>query len=353
MRASKFVRTVAAAAAGLLLLSACGGASSAEKATELRLGYFPNLTHAPAVLGVEEGLFAEELNQIGVTLAPTVFNAGPDVVTAIFGDSIDIAYIGPNPTINAYVESEGEAVRVIAGAASGGASLVVREGIEQVSDLVGKKLATPQLGNTQDVALRYWLSEQGLSADVNGGGDVSIMPQSNADGLTSFSSGSIDGAWVPEPWVSEYLKAGARVFLNEADIWPEGKFVTTNIIVRTAFLEANPEAVTAFLRGHLASVAAIEADPAAAQKSVREGISGITGATIDEATFATAWGNVTFTWDPLAATLKRSAEHAISVGLLEQAGVDRIGGVDGFTNLYDLTLLNNLLAEAGEATLAP
>lgn len=353
MRIPLKARWLAATAAAALLLSACSSTSAEEQATSLRLGYFPNLTHAPAVLGVADGLFAKELAPLSVSLEPTVFNAGPDVVTALFGDSIDIAYIGPNPTINAYVESGGEAVKVIAGAASGGAALVVADGINSASDLVGKKLATPQLGNTQDVALRYWLQEQGLETDVNGGGDVSILPQSNADGLTAFTLGNVDGAWVPQPWVSEYVKAGAKVLVDETSLWPNGQFVTTNIIVRTAFLEANPDLVTAFLKGHLAAIAAIEADPTSAQAVVRAAISELTGAEIDETVFATAWDNVVYTSDPLPATLKRSAEHAIAVGLLETAGVDALGGVDGFDNLYDLTLLNALLQEAGEEPLAP
>ena len=353
MRLHRRLRFLIPMVAAAAVLSACSSSAEGEQATSLRLGYFPNLTHAAAVLGVADGLFDSELEPLGATLEPTVFNAGPDAVTALFGDSIDIAYIGPNPTINAYVESGGEAVKVIAGAASGGAALVVRDGIESSADLVGAKLATPQLGNTQDVALRFWLQEQGLSADINGGGDVSILPQSNADGLTAFTLGNIDGAWVPEPWVSEYVKAGAKVLVDETSIWPDGQFITTNIVVRSAFLEANPDLVTAFLKGHLAAINAIEADPAAAQAVVRGAISDLTGADIDEAVFASAWGNVRYTWDPLPATLKRSAEHAISVGLLESAGVDAIGGVDGFDNLYDLTLLNALLEESGEEALAP
>ena len=240
----------------------------AEKVTTLRLGFFPNLTHAPALVGLQEGLFKAALKPVGVTVTPTAFNAGPDAITALFAGSLDITYIGPNPTINAYAQSKGEAVRVIAGAASGGASLVVRPEIMDAAGLAGRTLATPQLGNTQDVALRNWLTEQGLTATTEGGGDVSIKPQANAEGLAAYAAGSIDGAWVPEPWVSEYVKAGAKVLVDEKTLWPGGQFVTTNIIVRTEFLAQHPDIVEAFLTGHVAALDAIETDPAAAKAAV-------------------------------------------------------------------------------------
>ncbi|HEX6014842.1 MAG TPA: ABC transporter substrate-binding protein, partial [Geminicoccaceae bacterium] len=242
-------RTLAALAAAPLVLAAaaCGGEGSASDdpapaaegggavADELRLGYFANLTHAPALIGVQEGLFAEELGD--TTLTTQVFNAGPDVVEAIFAGALDASYIGPSPTINAYGQSEGDAVRIIAGAASGGAQLVVREGIESPDDLKGTTLATPQLGNTQDVALRTWLTEEGLENSIEGGGDVTIAPTPNADTLNLFKAGEIDGAWLPEPWASRLvIEAGASVLVDERDLWPDGEFVTTHLIVRTEFL---------------------------------------------------------------------------------------------------------------------
>lgn len=341
MKNNRLIAPVLALVAALLV-SSCS--SQAAEASTVRVGYMPNLTHAPALLGVEDGLFEEALSEQGVKLETTVFNAGPDIVTALFGDSLDIAYIGPNPTINAYVESGGDAVRVIAGAASGGAALVVREDIVSPDDLKGKVIATPQLGNTQDVAFRYWLTQLGLSADTNGGGDVSIQPQSNADGLSGFSQGTVDGAWVPEPWVSNYVAAGAHVLVDESQLWDGGQFVTTNIIVRTAFLEANPEIVRAFLKAHVNAVSAIELDSATATEKVRAAISELTQSEIDSAVFVAAWQNVTFTYDPLPATLKESADHAVAVGLLDEAGITSAGGLDA---LYSLALLNEVLSDAG------
>lgn len=346
---------VVAAAALMVGLAACsssgdtttaGADASVAPVKTLRLGFFPNLTHAPALVGLQDGLFKEALKDQEITVTPTAFNAGPDAVSALFGGSLDITYIGPNPTINAYAESGGEAVRVISGSTSGGAALVVKPDIKTAADLRGKKLATPQLGNTQDVALRYWLKQEGLTSNTDGGGDVSILPQSNSEGLTAFSTGQIDGAWVPEPWVAEYEKAGAKVLVDEKTLWPEGKFVTTNIIVRTEFLDQHPEVVKAFLEGHLAALEQIDKDPQAAQEDANAALQSLTGSSLDPKVLAAAWEQMDFTADPLESTLVESANHAVDVGLLDQAQLDAAGGLPG--RLYNLTLVNELLKQAGE-----
>lgn len=339
------------AAASILLVAGCSAATEenspeVEEITTVRLGYFPNLTHAPALIATQKGLFKSELKALDLTVTPTAFNAGPDVVTALFADSLDCSYIGPNPAINAYVQSKGSAIRIVAGSTSGGAALVVRDGINSAADLAGATIATPQLGNTQDVAARNWLADQGFSTDLEGGGDVSIKPQSNSDGLSSFSSGEIDGAWVPEPWVASYVKAGAKVLQNEADLWDGGRFVTTVILCRTDFVEQHPDAVTALLKGHLAALDLIADDPAGSQEAVNLAIAGLTGSAIDEAVLAAAWENVDFTADPLSATLVTSADHAVAVGLLDKESLDAAGDLPG--TLYSLELLNALLAERGE-----
>jgi NitT/TauT family transport system substrate-binding protein len=347
----------AAFAVAAVALAACGGGTSssgssgaaggqAEAVTTLRVGFFPNMTHAPALVGLQEGLFKKALKPLNVTVTPTAFNAGPDAITALFAGSLDITYIGPNPTINAYAQSKGAAVKVIAGAASGGAALVVRPDIADAAGLKGKTLATPQLGNTQDVALRYWLQQQGFSANTEGGGDVSIKPQANAEGLAAYGAGTIDGAWVPEPWVSEYVKAGAKVLVNEKDLWPNGKFVTTNVIVRSEFLDQHPDVVKAFLEGHVAALDAIAKNPAAAKAAVTASIQSLTGSSLDPAVLDSAWANVDFTADPLPATLVDSAKHAVAVGLLDQAEIDAAGGLPG--TLYDVTAINAVLKAAGQ-----
>ena len=326
--------------------SSASPSTSAAAVKTVRLGFFPNLTHAPALIGMQEGYFKDALKPLGVSVTPTAFNAGPDAVTALFADQLDISYIGPNPTISAYTQSEGEAITVISGAASGGAALVVAKDINSPTDLKGKALATPQLGNTQDVALRYWLKEQGLTATTEGGGDVSIKPQANADGLTAFSTGQIQGAWVPEPWVSEYVAKGAKVLVNEKDLWPDGKFVTTNIVVRTEFLQENPEVVEAVLSGHVQALQEIADDPKAAKADVQASLQSLTGSTLDPQIIDSAWKQVDFTADPLPTTLVASAQHAVDVGLLDQGEIDAAGGLPG--TLYDLTAINAVLGAAGE-----
>ncbi len=325
------------------LAAACGGDETAGEATTLRLGCFPNVTHAPALVGIQEGFFAEALGS-DVELELSYFNAGPEAVESLFGEALDATFIGPNPAINAYAQSDGEAIRIIAGSTSGGAFLVVRPGIESVEDLAGTTLATPQLGNTQDVALRAWLIEQGLSADTAGGGDVSIVPQSNADTLRAFQAGDIDGAWVPEPWATRLIQeGGGTILIDERDLWPDGLYVTTHLIVRTEFLEQNPTLVEHLLEGYLEALRFVNENPAEAQTVTNDAIEAITGARLPDQVIAGAWENLTFTWDPIASSLQESADDAVEVDLLDP--VDLSG-------IYALEILNRLLAEAGEAAVA-
>ena len=334
------LRPLALLALMAALVAACGGDETAGEATTLRLGYFPNVTHAPAIVGDLEGFFTDALGE-DVTLEVSYFNAGPEAVESLFGEALDATFIGPNPAINAYAQSHGEAIRIIAGSTSGGAFLVVRPGIESVEDLAGTTIATPQLGNTQDVALRAWLIEQGLSADTAGGGDVSIVPQSNADTLRAFQAGDIDGAWVPEPWATRLIQeGGGAILIDERDLWPDGLYVTTHLIVRTEFLEQNPTLIQHLLEGYLEAMRFVNENPAEAQTVTNDAIEAITGARLPDQVIAGAWENLTFTWDPIASSLQESADDAVEVDLLDP--VDLSG-------IYALDILNRLLAEAGEA----
>jgi NitT/TauT family transport system substrate-binding protein len=314
--------------------------AESEPAT-LRLGYFPNVTHAPAIIGVETGLFAEALGS-NVTLEVETFNSGTEVTEAMFSGSLDASFIGPNPAINGYAKSGGEALRIVAGTTSGGASLVVRDGIESVEDLAGTKLATPSLGNTQDVALRAWLQDQGYETDTAGGGDVHITPQDNADTLTAFETGAIDGAWVPEPWATRLVnEGGGHVLLNEQEIWPDGKFVTTHLIVTTEFLDEHPAVVRNLISGLAAAIDEANGDAAAAQTIVNDGIENVTTSRLADETISGAWENLEFTLDPIASSLQTSADHAVAAGLLDPVDLKSPG-------IYDLTLLNEVLGELGE-----
>jgi NitT/TauT family transport system substrate-binding protein len=331
------------AAAGLLALLASAGCRGEQRAGVVRLGYFPNLTHAPAIAGLREGFFGSELEP-GVTLESRVFNAGPEAVEALFTGALDIAYLGPNPAINAFVQSQGQAIRIIAGATSGGVSLVVKPEITAPDRLRGTRLATPQLGNTQDVALRTWLARQGLTATRDGGGDVAIVPQPNAQTLETFRAGQIDGAWVPEPWASRLvLEGGGTVLVDERLLWPGGQFVTTLVVVRTAFLREQPGLVARLLRGHVHAVDFLNGEAARGRTVVNEGLAALTGRALGDSVLTRAWGNLAFTVDPLAASLQASARAA------QQAGLLREGSLAG---IYDLAPLNSVLAAAGRPRLA-
>jgi NitT/TauT family transport system substrate-binding protein len=333
------VTTAATGAATAATASASGAAIPVPGEATLRLGYFPNITHGTALVGVDGGLFAAALGP-NVKLETQTFNAGPAEVEALLSGSIDAGFIGPNPAINAFAASKGAAIRIVAGTASGGASLVVKPDIDGAADLEGKKIATPQLGNTQDVALRTWLAEQGLETTIDGGGDVSVVPQDNAQTLQTFTSGDIDGAWVPEPWATRLVLEGkGKVLLDEATLWPQGKYVTTHLIVRTEYLRDHADVITALVQGLVDTTEYIQTNPEQAQTEANEAIGRITQKPLPDETIAAAWKNLTFTWDPIATSLETSADHATALGLLEPVDLEGI---------YDLGPLNTVLAAEGK-----
>ncbi|MDG4764740.1 ABC transporter substrate-binding protein [Solwaraspora sp. WMMD406] len=346
-RIRQLATTTAIALLAGATLAACGGddgpaqdASGGDQATTLRLGYFPNITHAPALVGVENGIFAENLGD--VTLETTTFNAGPSAIEALFSGAIDATYIGPNPAITGWAQSQGEALQIISGVTSGGAALVVKPEITSVADLRGKKIATPQLGNTQDVALRHWLKEQGYATDTSGGGDVSVVPTANSEVVAAYTSGAIDGAWLPEPHLSRLIiEHGATVLVDERDEWPGGEFVTTHLIVSKEFLAADPDVVRDLLRGHLAALDYLATEPEAAATTANDHLEALTGNRLTDEILAASMDNLTFTVDPIASSLYGSAEHAQDAGLLDPVDL---------TGIYQLDLLNDLLTAAGKPT---
>jgi NitT/TauT family transport system substrate-binding protein len=288
-------------------------------------------------VALASGTFDEFLGD-NVTLETKTFNAGPDVITAIFAGELDASYIGPNPAINGFVQSDGEAIRIIAGATSGGARLIVRPGanITSPADFANKKIATPQLGNTQDVALRSWLAENGLNAREQGG-NVQVLPTANADQLTLFQNGEIDGAWSPEPWATRLeQEAGGVEFLDEASLWPEGKYVTTHLIVRTEFLEDHPDVVDQLLRAHVETTEWINANPEEAKTLVNQSIEQITSRPLAQEVIDSAWENIEITYDPIASSLYKSAEDAAEIGFLDEN--------PDLSTIYVLDPLNAILA---------
>lgn len=326
----------------MAMLAGCASgqaASAADKGDTLRLGYFATVTHAPALVGVSEGLIQKELGS--TKLQTEVFNAGPAAVEALSAGAIDATYIGPNPAINTFIKSGGASARVIAGATSGGASLVVRDGITSAADLKGKTLATPQLGNTQDVALRTWLGSKGLKTSVSGGGDVNITPTENAQTLTLFKNGQLDGAWVPEPWASRLVvEAGAHVLQDERDLWPDGTFPTTVLLVSTDFADKHPDAVKKLLAGHLDSLDWITAHPTELPGVVNAALKKATGKALADDVLARSLSAVSFSADPNAAAFATLVRNGVA------AGTQTKGSIEG---LFDLTALNTALNARNES----
>ncbi|MEW1866584.1 aliphatic sulfonate ABC transporter substrate-binding protein [Streptomyces caelestis] len=348
------LRTIAVITALPLLLTACGyGSESTDdgkqaevaagakklSAGEVGIGYFPNLTHATALVGVQEGLLQKELG--GTRIKATTFNAGPSEIEALNAGSIDIGFIGPSPSINGYTKSNGENLRIISGSASGGVKLVVNPArIKSLDDLKGKKIATPQLGNTQDVAFLNWIAEKGWKADAQSGkGDVSVVRTDNKIAPDAYKSGSIDGAWVPEPTASKLVAEGAKVLLDESTLWPDEKFVITNIIVSQKFLKEHPDVVEAVLRGSVKTNEWINAHPEEAKASANAALKKLSGKALPAEVIDPAWESITFLDDPLAATLDTQAKHAVKAGLLEEPGLKGI---------YDLAPLNKILKAEGK-----
>jgi NitT/TauT family transport system substrate-binding protein len=288
----------------------------AQEARQLRLGHFPNLTHAQALHARSTGAFEQKT---GVPIKWSTFNAGPTAIEALFADAIDATFVGPSPAINGYLKSKGMKFVVVAGCASGGAGLVLRKdsGIKTEKDFSGKTIATPQLGNTQDVAARLWFDAHGYKLKEKGG-NLTVLPLANPDQLTLFQKKEIDGAWTVEPWLARLeIEGGGALFLDEKDLWPDGRYVTTLLIVNKSFLARNPKMIRSLLEALVEVTQKINADKAAAAKILNAELKNETGKALSEPIIAKAMGRVEFTWDPIAASLRKSAEGAHKIGFLK------------------------------------
>ena len=316
------------------------GASAAPKKV-LRIGYFPNVNHAQAIIGFQTGDFKKQLGD-NIDVQTFTFNAGPSAIEALLAKRIDATYVGSNPAINGYVASGGKDLRIISGAASGGAVFVVRNdsGIASPKDFAGKKFASPQLGNTQDVALRKYLLDHGYKTTENGG-NVTVVPVSNADTLILFQKKQLDGAWVPEPWGARLVKEGdGKILLDERSLWPQGKFVTNNIVARTDYLQNNPDVIKKLLAANVNETLWINSNKEEAAKLLNEGIKKITGKTIPEDELKASLSRIDFTYDPLKLELLQSANNAFDVGYLGKQRPDLSG-------IFDTKLLDEVLKEKG------
>jgi NitT/TauT family transport system substrate-binding protein len=308
--------------------------------TEVRIGFFPNITHGQALYARATGDFEKAT---GAKLKWTPFNAGPTAIESMFTDAVDMTFIGPGPTINGYMKSRGQKFVVISGAASGGAGLVVRKdaGITSEKDLARKKIATPQLGNTQDIAARSWFASKNIKLKERGG-TLDLLPLANPDQLTMFRKKEIDGAWTIEPWLARLeLEGGGELFLDEKTLWPDGKYATTHLIVNKAFLNKNPDLIRKLLAAHVDITQKMNSDKAAAAKVLNEQLKKETGKALKEEVITRALERVEFTWDPIRSSLFQGAEAAHRIGFIRTKPQ-----LDG---IYSLDSLNEVLKQKGLA----
>lgn len=328
-------------------------AGSGQTKQILNVGHFPNLTHAQAVVAhamsrAGQGWFEQRLGE-NVEIKWYVYNAGPSAMEAILAHTLDMTYVGPSPTINAFLRSDGKRIRVVAGACTGGAALVIRSNssIASVRDFKGKRVLTPQFGNTQDVAARKWLIENGYKVQPTGG-DVIVVPTPNATQIDLFRRAQADAAWTVEPWVSRLeLETGAKVFLEEASLWSNtgGKYVTTHLVASTEFLKRAPEMAARFVRAHTELTDWIKANPSRAKELLLTELRAETGFELRREVLDRAWDRLEFTYDPVPASLRKNARDAYECGLVSE--------IPDLTGLYELKFLNDALKDRGLLPVIP
>src|SRR5580698_9504627 len=311
--------------------SGSGGSGGGAPVT-VRLGFLTNITHASALVGLKEGFFTKDLGSAG-TLKPTAFSTGTQETTALLAGQLDAAYVGPNPAINAWQKSTGSAIKIISGAATGGASVVVKKGITSAAQLKGKTLATPSLGNTQDVAVRYWLKQNGVTTTTTGGGDAFIKPTTpNSAAVLEFKSGQIAGGSEPAPYDIEMVQDGGTVLLSEPG-------VTTLLVVTQSFLSAHPAIVADLIKAQIQANDFIKSNLTAAEADANAELATYTGKPLKSSLVAASFKQITFTNDPDESSLTTDASQAVSLGLLKPVNL---------SGIFDLAPLNQALAAAGQ-----
>ena len=339
-------RVTVAAITGAALMLAAGCSSSSAGTTSsgsgsgnadpapvtVRLGFLENITHASALVGLKEGFFTKALGSVG-TLKPTAFSTGTQETTAILAGQLDAAYVGPNPAINAWQKSGGTAIKIVSGAATGGASVVVAKGITSAAQLKGKTLATPSLGNTQDVALRYWLKQNGLTTTSTGGGDAFVKPTTpNSAAVLEFKSGQIAGGSEPAPYDIEMVSDGGTVLVSEPG-------VTTLLVVTQSFLSAHPAIVADLIKAQIQANDFIKSNLTAAEADANAELATYTDKPLKSSLVAASFKEITFTDDPDESSLTTDASQAVSLGLLKSVSL---------SGIFDLGPLNQALTAAGE-----
>ncbi len=320
---------ISASIVGIILLSVLVvSMTSNDESNEnkIRIAYFPNIGHAIPIVGMENGFFQNSLGD-EVKIETRVFDSGPQAIESLFGNSIDLAYVGPGPAINGFLNSENHNVKILAGAASGGASFIVHPDseINSATDFAGKKIAAPQIGNTQDVSLRNYLSENGLRT-AEKGGSVIVYNIPNPDIYTLFVKGDIDGAWIPEPWATILVTElnGKRLF-HEEDLWPNQEFASVLLIANANFVEKNPELITNLLKSHHETATWINQNPIETRIIFNDFLNSHLGQSLSDDIVDVALSNIVITADPLPDSVYSFAEKANALGYLGRNGYDLSG----------------------------
>ena len=312
---------IAIVVVGIIALVGLTQDSVDDSQNKIRVAFFPSIVHAVPIIGMETQTFANNLND-DLAIEVKIFDSGPQVIESIFSNSIDIAYVGPGPVINGFLKSNGNDLKILAGAASGGASFVIQKnsGLELIENYSGKRVAAPQISNTQDVSLRHYLAENGLKS-AEKGGDVFVLNIANPDIYTLFAKGDIDGAWVPEPWATMLVEEldGVRLF-DENEFWPENKFSSVLLIGRSDYIEKNPEIIKKWINANEKTVQWINNHPDESKKLYNEFLKSYMGRTLPENIVEKSFANIIITSEPLENSVYTFAERADALGYLGRDG---------------------------------
>ena len=293
---------------------------------KIRVAFFPSIGHIIPIVGLEEKIFEKGIGE-EKQIETKLFDSGPQVIESIFSGSIDIAYVGPGPIINGFLKSDGKDIKILSGAASGGASFIIQpnSGLESLENFDGKRIASPQISNSQDVSLRHYLESHGLKS-VEKGGTVFVLNISNPDIYTLFAKGDIDGAWVPEPWATILVQEldGIRLF-NEEKLWPNEEFASVLLIVRTKYLENNPETVQKWVESHEKTVTWINSNPNKSKSLFSNFLIDYMGKSLPTKIIDESFSNISITSDPIKNSVIIFAERADSLGYLGRSGYNLDG----------------------------
>ena len=310
----------------VLMVAVLNSTSTDNSGNEIRVAFFPSISHVVPIVGIENNIFQENLTEQKI-IEVKIFDSGPQVIESLFAKSIDLAYVGPGPIINGFLKSNGQDLKILAGAANGGASFIIQKdsGLDSIENFQGKRIASPQISNTQDVSLRHYLSTHGLEP-VEKGGTVFVINISNPDIYTLFAKGDIDGAWVPEPWATILVEelGGVRLF-NESQFWPEKQFSSVLLIGRTNFIEQNPETVEKWILSNQKTAEWINSNPDKTKMIYNEFMQDYMGKTFSKKIIDESFSNLEITSDPIKNSVLTFAERADSLGYLGRSGYNLDG----------------------------